>query len=187
MKKLLALFFAATLIFTLAACTGEDASSNESPDTTSSEETLEGGVEINYTSVVDGYIDHSLSYGMEDIMEYPGWQCMDEEYLVIPKGATIMSYEKTAIYCYVVNTTKEQIFVDTVLCERLGQSLSPNGYSIQANPLTVTLEEPIIARFSVKGKLKDVQIFLPTESDSEVAIYTPEELVEYVKEHPHLR
>lgn len=187
MKKLLALLILATLIFTLAACSGEEAPSSVISDTTSSEEELEGGVQINYTSVVNGYIDHSLANGNEDIMEYSGWQCMKDEYLIIPKGATIMSYEKVAVYCYVVNTEKEKIYVDPTRSERLGQSLAPNGYCIQAKPLTVTLEDTIIARISVKGELTDVQIFLPAESESEVAIYTPEELIEYVKEHPYLR
>lgn len=187
MKKLFTLFLASALIFTLAACSGDEVSSSAPSDTTSSEEELEGGVQINYTSVANGYIDHSLAYGNEDIMEYSGWQCMKDEYLIIPKGATIMSYEKAAVYCYVVNTEKEKIYVDPTRCERLGQSLAPNGYSIQAKPLTVTLEDTIIARISVKGELSDVQVFLPADGDKEVLIFSPEELIEYVKEHPHLR
>lgn len=187
MKKILSLLLASALIFTLAACSGDEVSSSAPSDTTSSEESLEGGVEINYTSVVNGYIDHTLAYGMEDIMEYSGWQCMKDEYLVIPEGATIMSYEKAAVYCYVVNTEKEKIYFDANDSKSLGQTLGTKGYSIQAKPITVTLEDPIIARFSVKGELSDVQVFLPADSDKEVLIFSPEELIEYVKEHPHLR
>ena len=194
MKKIIVLFLATTMFFSLTACKSDatasvltdsskeesskiESSEKESSVLTSSEETSseeapvdDGNLIINYTSVADGYIDHHLDFDF-GIIKFPGFQCMDREVLLLPKGTVIMSDNSLAIYCY--NTVKyykdDQLEYSTYLSQSLGQTISPTKDVVPSSG-TFVIKEDSIVRFSVRGKLSDVKIFPSKGNEDKVRL-----------------
>ena len=130
----------------------------------------DGSLIINYTSVADGYIDHHLDFDF-GIIKFPGFQCMDREVLLLPKGTVIMSDNSLAIYCY--NTVKyykaDQLEYSTYLSQSLGQTISPTKDVVPSSG-TFVIKEDSIVRFSVRGKLSDVKIFPSKGNEDKVRL-----------------
>lgn len=165
MKKLLALFLALLFVFSFAACGGAEKPDDASSDSTSSEELAEG-YQVEYTSVAKGYIDHTSAWA-STVVEFGGFECMDEEYLFLPVGTTIMSNEKFGIYCY--ERSGEYMVLSDTITTGLGQTISPTGeITLQKGSYTIT--EKTYIRIVVKGALSDVKIYVPLELENQVKI-----------------
>ena len=196
MKKLLAIILTLCFVLSLAACgsdsdtastTQPESSSNESSSKpkplgsaieTSSEANSDedtnnaGGTVIEYTSVAEGYIDHPTIW-RANIVKFNGFECMDQEYLFIPKGATIMSDSICAIFCYKVEDNA--MVLEPNKSKAMGCTLNPSGYSVQHKSGTFQTVEDVLVRISVKGKLSDVNIFFPKEMEGGAELYSLDE------------
>ena len=196
MKKLIAIILTLCVLFTLAACSGgsetasvDSASNNSSSkpkplgsaisgtdDDTSSEN---GGnadeLNIEYTSVAEGYIEQNK------IVNFKGFQCMDDQYIFIPKGTNIITDKHCAIIC--VKLLSDDTFeIDIDACKSIGSVIAPSGWSVQHSAGTYQATQDVYARISVKGSLKDdVQICPPKEKLGDVKLFTTAELVEHLK------
>lgn len=174
MKKLIAVLLSLAFLFSLAACGGGEESKpdgSSSDDSSSEEMILEGGVEIPYSAVMDGYIDHNGIWEI-DYKPHANFQCMTDELLFLPKGTTIMSNKKVAIYCYRVGNDSVDYDIDR--CKELGQTVN-DLQDVQHNPVTLVLEDDYLVRFSVMGKLTDVAIYVPAEIAANIKLMTEEE------------
>jgi hypothetical protein len=174
MKKYLAVILTLVFVFSLAACGGDEEQKpddNSSDNSSSEEMILEGGIEIPYSAVMDGYIDHNGKWEV-DYKPHASFQCMTDEVLFLPKGTTIMSNKKVAIYCYRVG--KDELIYNIDRCKELGQEVN-DLFDIQHNPITIVLEDDCLVRLSVKGKLTDVAFYAPEEIAAKIKLMTVEE------------
>ncbi len=197
MKKLLAIILSLLVVLSLAACSGGDTASDpsssdpsssspkplgsavggsdEDDDAASSADDEDSGA-IEYTSVAKGYIDHPTIWDGK-IVNFSGYECMDDEYLVIPKGATIMTDKKLAIFCYKVSDGEIVLSPDT--SKKLGCTLTATGYSVQhIQKESYETTEEVIVRFSVRGALSDINIYFPKEFEGGAKLYSSEKLIE---------
>ena len=175
MKKLLALLLIFALCLSLTACgNGEaadtGASDESNPSSSAESETEEeAGLEINYTAVFDGYIDHDQIWEF-DIRSHNSFQCMTDELLFVPAGTVVMCEKKLAVYCYHLDRRllKDELYYDPDTCAALGQEVSDNYDVKHAANVTLTFEKDCLVRFSVMGKLSDVKVFAPKGQEEEV-------------------
>ncbi len=202
MKKLIAIILTLCVVLSLAACSGgnADTASTNSPDagnnapttsskpkplgsevTNSSEDgsgdagASEQELDIEYKSIAKGYINHSNIYNAS-IVKFDGFECMENEYIFIPKGTTIISEQTCAIFCYKVE--EGQPVLDINDCKATGCVISPSGWSLQHSAGTYQTTTDVYARISVKGSLKnDVQIFPQKDKIEEVKLLTEEEFI----------
>ncbi len=151
-------------------------SSSNKNDSSSSE--ADGLPTLNYSSVAKGYINHPTIWNGE-IVKFDSFECMDQEYLFIPKGVTIMTEKDCAIFCYKV--TDDGFVLEPGFSKEMGCTLTPSGYSVQHTSGTFQTKRDVLVRISVMGTLQDVQIFFPKEIDGKAELYTPEEAMEAFK------
>ena len=195
MKKLIAIILTLCVLFSLAACSGGSETANNDPvnDTSSKPKPLGSAVtgsddssdssgsddevlNIEYKSVAEGYISENGS----SIVKFKGFQCMDDEYIFIPKGTNILTDKHCAIFCY--KLSGEALELDINACKSIGSSITASGYGVQHSAGTYQAVESVWARISVKGSLKDdVQIFPPKDKIGEVKVITGAELIEELK------
>lgn len=179
MKKLTAIILSLLFVLSLTACGGStDTSSpvDTGSEDTSSEDSLEGGIEIPYSAFVDGYIDHKGIWEF-GFVSHNKFQCMTDELLYLPAGTSIMCNEKLAIYCYLVNN--EGVNYKPDLCEKLGQTIVPDLMDVKHDaPVSVVLDRDYLVRFSVMGKLTDVCIFAPKELQEKIRLVTEKQAIE---------
>ena len=195
MKKLLAIILTLCVLFSLAACSGGSDTATSDPsanDTSSKPKPLGSAVSgsddgdsdsgdgnnevlnIEYKSVAEGYIEK------DSIIKFKGFQCMDDEYIFIPKGTNIISDKHCAILCYKLEGDRLVLDIDD--CKSIGSVIAPGGWSVQHSAGTYQATQDVWARFSVKGSLKDdIQIFPLKDKISEVKILTGAELKEVLK------
>ena len=198
MKKLISLLLTATMVFTaLTGCGGDktavvsdDATSSAASDTIkplggaleeeSSEESSSdlsdsSAQKVEYSSVVDGYIQHNGKW-VAKIIRYAGFQCMDDEYIFIPEGTTIICDSKFAAFCY--RLSDESFVLDANDCESLGMTVNGTS-SVNLTSGTFVATKDVLVRFSVKGSLEDIQLYFPKNSSKQYKLYSSEE---YIKE-----
>lgn len=189
MKKLLVTIFALVLVFCLCACQKDDTASTDNSSVPSSSDAAasdvssesdssaedEGsqGLDIPYSSVVEGYINHTTIWESKTV-RFKGYECMSDEYLFLPANSIITCVSEYSVYPYKVSG--EDLVLDTERVEKMGQSMNAEG-DVQRNRGEFTLDEDIIVRFSVRGKLDDVNIYVPKELESEVRLGTEEDFV----------
>ncbi len=196
MKKLIAIILTLCVLFSLAACSGgsettstDSASNNSSSkpkplgsaisgtdDSSDSSGSDDEVLNIEYKSVAEGYLSENGS----NIVKFKDFQCMDDEYIFIPKGTNILTDKHCAIFCY--KLSGEALELDIDACKSIGSSITASGYGVQHSAGTYQAVEGVWARISVKGSLKDdVQIFPPKDKIGEVKILTGAELIEELK------
>lgn len=195
MKKLIAIILTLCVLFSLAACSGGSETANNDPanDTSSKPKPLGSAVtgsddssdsaggndevlNIEYKSVAEGYIHENGN----SIVKFKDFQCMDDEYIFIPKGTNILTDKHCAIFCY--KLSGEALELDIAACKSIGSSITASGYGVQHSAGTYQAVEGVWARISVKGSLKDdVQIFPPKDKIGEVKVITGAELIEELK------
>jgi hypothetical protein len=169
MKKLIALLLVLVFVLSLAACGGNtetpdktDPSSND----TSSGEPLADGFQVEYATATQGYYAHT-SIWHSDVVPIAGFECMQDEYLYLPEGTTIMSDKKFAVYCYEIR--EEYMVLDEKSTTDLGQQLSPQ-LDVKLEKGTYVLTKGVHVRFVVKGSLSDVKLYVPLEAEDEVKL-----------------
>ena len=188
MKKLFVTFLIFVLCLSLAACgKGEDADtlSSEEPSSVESESSEEyAGLEINYTAVFDGYIDHNEIWQF-DVRAHNSFQCMTEELLFVPAGTVVACEEKLAVYCYYLDSilVADELRYDIDTCAALGQTVTDTYDVTHAENVSYTFEKDCLVRFSVKGKLSDVRVFPP--KGQEDSVYLISEL-DYIEQNKNL-
>ncbi len=196
MKKLLAIILALLVVLSLAACSSnsDTASSDPSGSNPSSSkpkplgsavtgtdsdsdsaDTSGDGTVIEFKSVAKGYINHSNIY-IDEIVNFNGFECMDKEYLFIPKGTTIMSENTCAIFCYKYEEG-DGLVLDIEACKNTGCVIAPSGWSLQHSAGTYQTTTDVYARISVKGSLKDVGIYPQKDQIENLRLLTEEELI----------
>ncbi len=195
MKKLIAIILTLCVLFSLAACSGGSDTATSDPsanDTSSKPKPLGSAVSgsddgdsdsgdgnnevlnIEYKSVAEGYIESN------SIIKFKGFQCMDDEYIFIPKGTNIISDKHCAILCY--KLSGDDLVLDIEACKSIGSVIAPSGWAVQHSAGTYQATQDVWARFSVKGSLKDdIQIFPLKDKISEVKVLTGAELKEVLK------
>ena len=193
MKKLLFVLLSLLVFSSLSACGGQNKTDKEasssSPssgssvgapalsDTSSFYETS-GGFTVEYNSIALGYIDHVEDYNF-NIINFPGFECMDDEVLLLPKGTIITCENSFAVYCYEGLLTADELRYNDFLSETLGQTITPTK-DVQLKSGTYTATENLVVRFSVRGKLSDVTLFVEKGKEDEVILMTE---ADYIKEY----
>lgn len=191
MKKLLAFLMIFVLCLSLAACgKGENTdtpSSEESPSSVESESGEEyAGLKIDYTAVFDGYIDHNEMWQF-DVRSHDSFQCMTDELLFVPAGTAVTCEKKLAVYCYYLDSilVADELRYDIDTCKALGQTVSETYDVMHAENVSYVFEKDCLVRFSVKGKLSDVQVIPPKGQEDLVYLTTDEEYIEQNKKLFH--
>lgn len=195
MKKLIAVLLSLIFVLSLTACGSDSASSqvtdstadggssapsnntNSATDTNSSdassdsEEEPADGYQVPYSSVVKGYYTHTSKWNA-NVVNFAYFECMGDEYLLLPEGTTIICNEKFGVYCY--DQEGDYLILDEKATTDLGQKFSINlDLSLQSG--TYVLTKDTILRFVVKGELSDIKIYVPLELTDKVKLGTAEE------------
>ncbi len=107
------------------------------------------------------------------MVNFNGFQS-NEEFIYLPSPAVISCESDFAVYVY----EKEGNFLvmDSERAEEMGQTFS-RDCNIIHKAGEYSLSEDAIVRFSVKGKMEDIKVFVPKECESEIRLGSAEEFL----------
>lgn len=127
------------------------------------------GFVIDYKNTASGYLIHTSEIA-SSVMASGDFESMDDFYIYLPGGTTISCPDNFAVYCY-----NQHFKLDTNLTGLCGQTLL--RFSVQMNAENRTLTEDCYVRFSVQGKLKDININVPDGKEGVVITGAKDDLL----------
>lgn len=193
MKKLFALILTLCVILScLTACSSQPADSS-APDSSANssatdsnkdtatnsdpvaEEEPSTGLPINHANPKVGYINQNK--WEHEIIADADYQTMDEEYLCVPAGGIIMCDKRMILCVYYLKAGVPVL--DANATAALGAYVKDGNNEVSSIfGINHSFEKDAIIRYSVKGSLDDVTIYVPKDKEDQCVLKTAEQFLE---------